>query len=450
VTNDGKVMIRADNFTTLDCLPFSALTGNNYFRVDTLARSSSLVNFLYLSGGNDPAATAHLLINSTTTHSPATIVSSDVTGGAPIYMGSNFSGQYVYGVSTPTGTTAHVAGASTRGTVSNSQHNFPAYFAGSTIGTGAQLMKASGAATDTMAAFGMTSTGAPASPLQFTLPALLVDPTDGWQSDAAGAAGTLEFGNYFSSTAFRGGNGPIAIGKDQQGRMILAAQVHHPGYVSSTNADNLIAVARYDGTTTEWSIAAHTLGTGGKAVYGSFGSTVIGTLVGTDAAATVGGPSLSSPMIDSTGNIYFNGRVQLTGSGFFENALLRAVYDESTFGYTLEVVVMEGDVVTGGNSGVDYQVRFLTVSGPSGSNPTAPWSHGMNQNAYNTSNPASIASSSTEALGGVVVAANIIYDVDNDGVFDPLSANPASVDQDYNVLLYVTSAVDCNENGVPD
>lgn len=450
VTNDGILMVRADNYQVLDCLPFTALSGNNYFRVDTLARSSSLVNFLYLSGGNDAAATAHLLVNSATTHSPAAMVSGDLTGGAPIYMGSNFSGQYVYGISTPTGTTAHTGGASTRGTMSNSQHNFPSYFAGSTIGTGAQLMKSAGTATDTIAAFGMTATGAPASPMQFTLPALIVDPTDAWQSDAAGAAGTLEFGNYFSSTAYRGGNGPVAIGKDQQGRMLLAAQVHHPGYVSSTNTDNLIAVARYNGTTTEWSIAAHTLGNNGKAVYGAFGSTVIGKLVGTDAAVTVGGPSLSSPMIDSTGNIYFNGRVELTGSGFFENALLRAVYDEATFGYTLEVVVMEGDVVTGGNSGLDYQVRFLTVSGPSGSNPTAPWSHGMNQNAYNTSNPASILSSSTEALGGVVVAANIIYDVNNDGSFDSLSSTPGSLDQDYNVLLYVTSAQDCNDNGIPD
>ena len=66
--------------------------------------------------------------------------------------------------------------------------------------------------------------------------------------------------------------------------------------------ENAIAVARYDGNTTEWSVVAHTTGTGGKDVYGSFGSSVIGTLVGTDAGGTVAGPALGSPMVDSRGN----------------------------------------------------------------------------------------------------------------------------------------------------
>lgn len=452
VTNDGIAMLRGDGYQTADCVPFTALAGDNYFRIDTLARSGSMVNYISLAGGNDVAATLQPLPNSATTHSPAAIISGDITGGAPIFMGSNFNGEYVFGSSAGTiaSSTAHVGGLQTRGLVSNSHHNFPAIFTGSVLGTGAQLSKSTGGPTDSISAFGLSATGAPSGQVLFTLPSVVNDPTDGFASTIGGGAGNLEFGNYFSSTAFRGGNGPVAIGMDQSGNLIVAAQVHHPGYGSSLNTDNLIAVARHNGTTTEWSVAAHTFGNDGKDVYGSFGTTVIGKLVGTDAGAVVGGPSISSPMIDSVGNIYFNGRVEMTGAGFFETALVRAVYDEATFGYKLEVVMMEGDVVTGGNSGVDYQLRFLTISGPSGSNPTSTWSHSMNQNAYNTANPALISTGSTDSLGGIVVAANIIYDVDNDGSFDPLSVTPTSVDQDYNVLLYVTAADDCNGNGVPD
>ena len=450
VTNDGVTIIRADNFQTLDCLPLLGQTGNNYYRVDLLARNASLVNTLHGLGSDDPVATIQPLANSLTTHSPASILSGDITGGAPIFMGSNFNGQYVYGTTTPISTTAHAGGASTRGTVSNSQHNFPGFLTGSVLGTGAQLMKAGGTATDTAVIFGLAANGGPQSAIQFTLPAVLTDSTDGFSSDFGGAPGTLQFGNYFSATAFRGGNGPVAIGKDQQGRLLVSAQVHHPGFISTTSADNLIAVARYNGTTTEWTVAAHTSGNSGKAVYGAFGSSVIGNLVGTDASGLLGGPALSSPMLDSVGNIYFNGRVEMTGAGFFRNALVRAVYDAASFSYKLELVVTEGDVVKGGNSGLDYQVTFLTVSGTSGSSPTAPWSHSMNQSAYNTANAATLAAGSTEAVGGIVISAGIIYDVNGDGSFDLLSANPASLDQDYNVLLYITSAMDCNGNGVPD
>ncbi len=451
VTNDGIALIRADGYQAPDCPPLFALTGNNYFRVTSLSRNPAVVNLIHSLGANDPGASIQPLAFSGTTHSPAVMISSDITGGAPIFMGSNFNGEYVYGSTTAIGTVGHVGGASTRGTVSNSHHNFPAFLPGSALGTGTQLMKAGGT-TDTIAAFGVAANGAPSGSLLFTLPTVIVDPADGFSSDTGGAAGGLQFGQYFSATPFRGGSGPAAIGKDQQGRMIVAAQVHSPTYVASTQTDNLIAVARYDGTTMEWSMAAHAMGNSGKDVYGTFGSAVIGTLVGTDAAGTAGGPSLASPMIDSVGNIYFNGRVELTGAGFFRNALLRAVYDEATFSYKLELVVMEGDVATGGNTGLNYQIRYLAVAGANGSSPSATWSSSMNQEAYNTNNAATIVPSSTDSLGGIVISANIIYDVDGNGLYEELDSatNPTAVDQDYNVLLYITAAEDCNENGIPD
>ncbi|MCB9915902.1 MAG: hypothetical protein H6828_12295 [Planctomycetes bacterium] len=447
VTNDGTVVVRADNFTTADCGPILALTGNNYFRVDTLARSSALVNYLATSGTGDPAATLQLLANSATTHSPAAMISGSITGGQPVFLGSNFNGECVYGSTTATATTAHVGGASTRGTVSFSQHNFPALFPGSVLGTGAQIVKHT--VSDTLGLFGLNASGAPTGTLQLTLPAVVSDPTDGFSSNIGGA-GQPEFANYYGSTPFRGGNGPIAVGEDQAGRLLAAAQVHHPTWVSNANHNNLIAVARHSGGTTTWVVAAHTFNATGKDVYGLFGTQVIGHLVGQDAAATVAGPSLGSPMMDSVGNLYFTARVLLNGASFFDNALVRAVYDATSFSYKLELVLIEGDVVTGGNSGVNYKIRSLSVSNGNSSDPSTTWSHSINQDAFNLANPSLLDGASTQTIGGIVVNANIIYDVDNNGSYDTLFSTPGSPDQDYNVLLYVTSADDCNQNGVPD
>ncbi|MCA9218822.1 MAG: hypothetical protein KDA71_00765, partial [Planctomycetales bacterium] len=226
--------------------------------------------------------------------------------------------------------------------------------------------------------------------------------------------------------------------------------VHHPTWVSNANHNNLIAVARHSGGTTTWVVAAHTFNATGKDVYGLFGTQVIGHLVGQDAAATVAGPSLGSPMMDSVGNLYFTARVLLNGASFFDNALVRAVYDAASFSYKLELVLIEGDVVTGGNSGVNYKIRSLSVSNGNSSDPSTTWSHSINQDAFNLANPSLLDGASTQTIGGIVVNANIIYDVDNNGSYDTLFSTPGSPDQDYNVLLYVTSADDCNQNGVPD
>ena len=449
VDADGWMTVRADGFGSSDCGGKLAFTGNNYFLIDLLSRNAGVVNILSKTGAADTGI--HALVESATTHSPASMIPSFVTGGTPVLLGSNFSAQFVYGSGPMTSTTAQQAVGVTdqRGLVSYCEQDFTGIFgAGSTSGSAVILGKPAG--TTALMAWGLAASGAPINPIALHYPgnASISDPETGW----APAAGTASFANYYSSTPFRGGTGQVALGMDQSGRMLAAAQMHHPDFVVSTHYNNMIVVARTsNGVASEWVVAAYTNGNDGKPVHGSFGSTVVGKLVAHEAGATLpSGPSLTSPMIDSVGNLYFNGRVQLTGETFYRDSLVRAIYNASAFEYRLELVLTEGDVFKGANSTKNYQVNFLQTSGNGGSTPSAPYSQNINQHAYNGLNPASLDSTSTKTLGGIVLAATIVYDINDDGIFERQSVNPASPDQDYQTLLYITSAEDCNDNGVPD
>lgn len=444
----GRVSFRADEFSVTDCGGYLALTGDNWYRVDLLGRSSSVVNVIHELGADDAAATSHLLVTAGVDHGPPTIVpGAFAPGGIPILMGLNYSGELVYGASTLSATTLHWAGATgTRGNASYSKAQFPGIF-GTTIGTGGALLVPG---YNKMGIWGVSTTGLPVGATYLQLPALLVDNDDAWQSDALGAAGSLSFCNFYSSTFWRGGTGQVAVGKDVSGRLLAAATGFHPAYSSATDPNNLIAVARTaDGTNVEWTVAAWTALNDGKAVYSAYGTTPIGKIVAQSSALTESGPSLSSPMIDSVGNVYFLARVELTGQEWREG-LLRAVYDAASFSYRLELVMMEGDVFQGGNSGVAYQVNTLFVTGTSGSTPQTTYSGNINQDAYNGLDPSTLPAGTPKALGGLVVSANIVYDTSGDGLFERQVDVPTSTDQDYMVLLYVGNAEDCNGNGVPD
>lgn len=450
VDADGWMTIRADNFGTTSCGGYTTFTGNNIFLVNTLMRNAGSVNVLSSAGAADTGT--WVLRNSGTTHSPASMIPSAMTGGTPIILDSNFNSEFVYGNSNPpTATGAHLASgvADHRGLISYCAESFPGIFgAGSTHGSAANLGVAAG--TNTLNLWGLASTGAPQSPKGLAYPGntSISDPTTGF----APAAGSATFANYYSSTAFRGGSGQVAVGKDQAGRLLASAMMHHPSFGSTTSTDNMIVVARTsDGVAVEWVIAAYTLGSTGKPVYGAFGSTQVGTLVGYEPGAIgPSGPAMSSPMVDSVGNVYFNSRVMMDGESFFRECLVRAVYDQANFSYSLELVVSEGDIVTGGNSNTSYQIQSLAISGGSGTVPTAPWSQNINQSTFNGASAAGIDPASTDSLGGIVIAASVIYDVDGDGDYDRQSFDPLSMDQDYQTLLYITSATDCNDNGVPD
>jgi len=452
VDSNGWLSVRADGFGSGDCGGYTAFTGQNWFLIDLLSRNSSALNILDQTGASDTGI--HALIESATTHGPPSMIPSTATGGTPILIGGNFSAQYVFGSGPVTANSAHFPGGvgDHRGQVSYCGENFTSVFGGgATRGSASMLGKPSG--TTTLMAWGLNNSGNPINPIGFDYPGndMISDPETGW-SPAPPAGNGASFANYYSSTPFRGGTGQVALGKDQSGNMLIAAMAHHPDFGSSTEADNMICVARTaNGSSIEWVVAAYTDGNDGKPVHGNFGSTTIGKLVANEAGNPgPNGPSLTSPMMDSVGNLYFNARVELTGESFYRDSLIRAIYDEANFEYRLELVLTEGDVLHGGNSDTDYEINFLSVSGNGGGTPTNPWSQNINQDAYNGLDPALLDSASTETLGGLVIAATIVYDINDDGTFERQADNPASPDQDYQVLLYVTSAEDCNDNGVPD
>jgi hypothetical protein len=290
-----------------------------------------------------------------------------------------------------------------------------------------------------------------------TLPASVSDPAQpAWVNTALG--GNQQFDHYHSASFFRAGS-QVALGKDQAGRLLAAATVYYGAPLNSnTNPSNYIAVVRTDPTSgaSTWSAAAWTqeqsgFPSDGKTIYQN-GTTPIGRLSGAPLG-TLSGPALSAPMIDSIGNIWFIGEIALTSPAMTGYGLLRAVYDPVAFSYTLELVLKEGDVFPGRNSGTNYQVRYLSVAGANAVSPSTAWSNNISASADMNVSSASLAPTDARTLGGLVITASIVYDVDNDGQYIRQTGTggvATSVDEDYQVLLLVSASKDCNDNGIPD
>jgi hypothetical protein len=459
VDEDGAVVFRGDNFNAAGCGGNLSLTAQNYFRIRTLARNFSLLNVISDTGGQDAGATDWPTPNNqaTTLDCPNAIPTS--INGRSIILGSNFSTQYVFEQSPnmltldPAG--AHLAPGVTdhRGNAGYTPFNFPSLFtAASTSGTAAFVGKGA-TLTDRLDVFGLDSTGQFLSPLALVLPAVITDPDQpAWNSGIL--AGTQQFDHYHGSIAFNGGSGQVSLGMDQAGNLIAAATVYYGG-VSNTDRNNYIAVARTTpGGTTTWGVAAWTEQTttppvsDGKIIYQN-GTTPIGRLTG-----ALFGPPISAPMIDSVGNVWFLAATTLNGPPVTSQAaLLRAVYDPVAFSYKLELVLKEGDVFSGRNSTKSYQINALTVAGSSSVSSGTAWSNNISSGAFENQDPTSLSIQDSATLGGMVISAHIIYDVNGDGQFirsTGPTGTPGSPDEDYQVLLYIASTRDCNNNGIPD
>jgi hypothetical protein len=460
VDEDGAVAFRADNFSAVDCSGNLALTGQNYFRVRMLARNAGTVNAITNAGGLDAGATDWPApMNQTTTLDCPNAIPTSVNGRS-IIIGSNFTTQYVFEQFANTLTTdaigAHLAAGITdhRGNAAYTPFNFTGIFgAASTSGTSAFVGKGSGALTDHIDVFGLDSTGQFVAPFGLALPAVITDPDQpAWNSGIV--AGTQQFDHYHGSVAFNGGSGQVSLGKDQAGNMLTAATVYYGG-VSNTDKNNYIAVARTTpaGATT-WSVAGWTREdssvpvSDGKIIYMN-GTTPIGRMTG-----ALFGPAIAAPMIDSVGNVWFLAGITLNGPPVVNAVgLLRAVYQPATFSYKLELVLREGDVFKGQNSTTNYKINFLSLAGSTSISPGTAWSGNIAASAFENQNPASLNVQSSDTLGGLVLSAGIIYDVNGDGQFirsTGANGTPGSPDEDYQVLLYVASTKDCNNNNVPD
>lgn len=192
-----------------------------------------------------------------------------------------------------------------------------------------------------------------------------------------------------------------------------------------------------------------------------------------------GAPSITPPAIDAVGNIWFvastaiNTYSTTTSSTFsrFNNALIRAVYNPDTFSYDLELVAEFGDRITGKNSLTRYSIGGLirsTAAGapsPSAFNSSAVAPYADRNLDVNTAIGAGELTTwgqngavvDPRSLGGLVLGANWLYDVNDDGQFqDPSGAtpnNPNSVDELYSGLLYIhhrSCDADFNGDGFVD
>ncbi|MBY0113770.1 MAG: hypothetical protein K2Y21_13200 [Phycisphaerales bacterium] len=195
--------------------------------------------------------------------------------------------------------------------------------------------------------------------------------------------------------------------------------------------------------------------------------------------SVTGAPSITPPAIDAVGNIWFvastaiNTYSTTTQQTFsrYNNALIRAVYNPDTFSYDLELVAEFGDRFTGKNSLTRYSIGGLVRSTAAGapsssafnSSAVAPYAdRNLNVNAAIGSGDlttwgANGAVVDPRSLGGLVLGANWLYDVNGDNSFqDPSGtapSNPNSPDEQYSGLLYIhhrSCDADLNGDGVVD
>jgi hypothetical protein len=341
---------------------------------------------------------------------------------------------------------------------------------GGTAATGAMLTRgnAGGGLVNAISVFGLSASGAIGPAATLELPALVSDPCDGFAWPISGA----DFRLFDTQAIFRGGVGPAAVGSDLQGRGVVASTAYAAASPGSASPINAIVAATFDpqnpAASAQWRTVAwvNATGTDGKDIQGDFGFDGApntgdsgendGIIDATDApigrieslANVPGGllgPSLSAPAIDSAGNIYFVASVALRKSAglLIEDvrtlALLRGVPRASGC-YDLELLLEQGQLVQGRNSGRTYRIAALSLSDGDSLASSSLWSQSVSASSWNGAETSQLAQAAPQHLGGLVLSARVLYDANNDGTFsDPtaVDGNAASPDEAYGVLYYV-------------
>lgn len=464
---DGNLMLRADSFGSAGPAT-SLLQGDNFFRVRLPARTTS-ANLIDSAGAANAAATDWIVQNTPITHAVPTAIPSDLAG-ASVLLAANFTGLLRTETSpnATTTTAAHRPGTiDHRGSVA---FTAAPVFAGS-VGTGGVLARSSGGGgkVDSISVFGLSAGGTITAAATLTLPPGLTDACDSFAWPISGGG----FRGYDSQTTFRGGVGPVAVGKDTLGRGLVAGVIYAGSTPNPTTGTNAIAVARFNPAnpagSAVWTLAAW-VDSGsltGKDILGDFGAdgadgsndagegdgsvnagdAPIGRLAGlSESSLGLVGPSLSCPAFDSYGNLYFIASAAMqrwTGAAVvtdYDLALVRGVYDPASMCYRLERLMRVGDTIAGRNSARNYRVVSLSLADSDSISSAAMFSGSVASNAWNNLDPASLEPGAPQALGGLVLAARVVYDVNQDGLYeDPTlpGSNAASADEAYNVTLYL-------------
>jgi hypothetical protein len=341
----GAVALRADAFTALTTTA-ARLLGDNVVRVAPASRNPALVNTLSASGAvntsADTAATTYVIANEATpTNTPALL---NQPGVGSFALAFDFSSRFRTGSSTANlASTTGQMPAGVVGTRGNPSVSTVTNLGGNA--TVAALAVATGEVQpQRLLAFGVAygSAGAPpsvvaGSPRSYLLPSPLLDQS-GVNVNPSGSARFLQ---YQSQTAFRGGNGPVAIGTDARGQFYLAAVATEP------SVGEYLALLRVTTTNTiTWLVPARS------------GQAVLDGLTGQSVGTIPAGANFSAPAIDNSGNIFFIASYQPL-AGPATTGLFRAV--NSAAGYRLELVLQAGQSVTGVNSTRTYTITSLTL-----------------------------------------------------------------------------------------
>ncbi|HLO41910.1 MAG TPA: EF-hand domain-containing protein [Phycisphaerales bacterium] len=486
----GNVAIRADGFGIADTVNGFGSTEVNYFRVNAGQRSGSAINQISKTGGASDAA-ASVWVDlvapldatraSTVAHNTPNILPADLSSsGVARVLGSNFNRNYVFETNSNLVSEVNTHRPGT-GDHRGGVHVYPAPLLGGAneVATGGILSQstAGGGATDSLSIWGIKGDGSVGSAVTITRPLSISDSCDPFTF----APGAPAFENYRSQVAARGGNAQVSLGQTVNFTRVASAMLASSN--TATNPYNVIAVYEDDGfsapfTNGSWKLAAwvDTPNLSGKPIFGDVGNDGIpftgdagefdgqvdfdinsptydapmgrlASMLEVTGGSPVG-PSLSSPMTDSAGNIWFTSAVALNksdqfGTPFtdFDSALIRAVYNPASSCWQLELIVELGDTFSGLNSGTPYQIQFMQVADSNSIASETTWSNMIvaggwnNQGLCPTRDPRS-----SFNLGGLVFNAEIVYDVDGNGEFnDPTGGggDPSSPDQSYQVLMYV-------------
>ncbi len=465
---EGNLVFRADGYNAAAGSP--VLVGDNYFRVRLGARTTNLVNIIDNAGASNAGSTDWVLQRASVTHAVPTMIPRPLASRS-IVVGPDFAGQTKIetSVNTLTNTTANRPNtADQRGPLTFSAATMAPATVG-TLGVLARTSFGSGQVVTAISLAGVNGSGGVVTARTITLPSSVTDTCDGtdWPVNGGG------FRGYDSQQTFRGSVGPVALTRDAQGRMLAAGVLYNGAFADSANPFNALVVGRFDpanpSSAVAWTVGAWVnSGAGtGKSIRGDYGQdgapntndagegdevidaldAPIGRLASlSETTLGISGPSISSPAFDAAGNVYFMGSGlfrRANGSTIVEEfglALFRGVYDPANFCYSLDVVARVGSVYPGQNSGRNYQIQSLSLADGDSIAASAPAAGSTLQQAWNNADVSGLSPVLPQNLGGLVVAARIVYDVDSNGLFqDPTlpGGNNASTDEAYNALLYI-------------
>jgi len=442
VDADGNTYIRGDDSGVMP----GGVTGNNIFRVNALSRDFGALNYIDAAGPSDCGD--WLVAGSSTTFSTPCCVPGSLANH-PVYIGANFNSELAYESSpmTVSYTTAHLSGsADHRGNVAFSKAIAFPNASPTTVGTGSVYGKDALGDTRRVLLWGVTGNGDVSGTHYLEPPTTITDNHDLTVFPYNDVIGSFTY--YKSQVSYRGGNGPVAVGTDRYGNVLVAFVVvvsEYPG--GYNNPFNAVAVARFDPDdpdgTLEWTLAGYVDDYDpnpvyGKEIYGYPGGNIIGRMAALFevTGGSPVGPSISSPVIDSVGNIWFLASVELFKGPYsdFDTVLLRAVYNPNTFSYKLELVLEVGDEFFGQNSQRNYRVNFLGMADSNSIDSGTMWSGNIMQCGWNgRTPPKAMKTRNPQTLGGLIFRASILYDVDDNGEF----TTEYPPDEYYTALMYI-------------